>query len=119
MAACEVSKCGPVYPGAAVDGDADDAGAAVDAPAGRWVAAAGCCVAAGGRGFAATCADGVWLAQPVASAAANAAAPSMARLRRAGRCRPGYGAARSPASRPGTWACASPRCGADVFTMSP
>src|SRR5215467_12929543 len=45
MAACGVSKCGPVYPGAAVAGDAGDVGAAAGAAVGGWAADAGCCAA--------------------------------------------------------------------------
>src|SRR5215471_19996426 len=117
MAACGVSKCGLVFPGAAVDGCAADVGVAagdVGVTAGAaacvLVAAACCCTAAVGRDVAATFADSGWLAQPVARAATNAAAASMARRRRTGLCRPGCGAAWSPASRPGT-ACAFSPCG--------
>src|SRR5215467_1307446 len=117
MAACGVSKCGPVYPGAAVAGDAGDVGAAAGAAVGGWAADAGCCAAAGGRGVAATCVAGAWVAQPAASAAADAAAVTRARRRNSGPRLLECGAARSLARRPGMWARGFSGCGAEVFMV--
>src|SRR5215470_4702614 len=119
MAACGVSKCGPVYPDR---GDGDDAGgAAADVVAAGLGLVTGRCVAAGARGLAAAagCADCVVLAHPAASAHVMAAAATTARRRDGAPRRPAQGAARPAAGAPGMGAVACPWCGTGVFMMSP
>src|SRR5215470_887639 len=119
MAACGVSKCGPVYPDR---GDGDDAGgAAADVVAAGLGLVTGRCVAAGARGLAAAagCADCVVLAHPAASAHVMAAAATTARRRDGAPRRPAQGAARPAAGAPGMGAVACPRYGTGVFMMSP